>query len=178
MSLNLKLLTIGRLDHQKGYDIALEACRILKERGIKFTWYVLGKGSLYDEIMQTIKAYHLEEEFVLLGITANPYPIIEQCDIYVQTSKFEGYGLAIAEARMLNKPVVTTCFDAVYNQMIQEKNGLVTDMNGASIADGIERLIQHPNLKSEIIEYLKKEKKGNVQEIKRFYDLIEDKDGV
>lgn len=175
---HLKLLTIGRLDHQKGYDIALEACRILKERGIKFTWYVLGKGSLYDEIMQTIKAYHLEEEFVLLGITANPYPIIEQCDIYVQTSKFEGYGLAIAEARMLNKPVVTTCFDAVYNQMIQEKNGLVTDMNGASIADGIERLIQHPNLKSEIIEYLKKEKKGNVQEIKRFYDLIEEKDGV
>ena len=88
-----------------------------------------------------------------------------------QTSKFEGYGLAIAEARMLNKPVVTTCFDAVYNQMIQEKNGLVTDMNGASIADGIERLIQHPNLKSEIIEYLKKEKKGNVEEIKRFYDF-------
>ena len=80
-------MTIGRLDHQKGYDIGLEACRMLKERGIKFTWYVLGKGSLYDEIMQTIKAYHLEEEFVLLGITANPYPIIEQCDIYVSNVK-------------------------------------------------------------------------------------------
>ena len=78
----LKLLTIGRLNHQKGYDIALEACRILKERGIRFKWYVLGKGSLYEEIKQTIKEYNIEDEFILLGITANPYPIIDQCDIF------------------------------------------------------------------------------------------------
>ena len=169
----LKLLTIGRLDHQKGYDIALEACRLLKERGIKFTWYVLGKGGLYDEIMQTIQQYGLEKEFILLGITANPYPMIKQCDIYVQTSKFEGYGLAIAEARMLNKPVVTTRFDAVFNQMIHEKNGLVTDMNGRGVADGIERLLREPDLQHAIIHYLEQEKKGNVEEITHFYHLIE-----
>lgn len=174
----IKLLTIGRLNHQKGYDIALEACRLLKEKGFLFKWYVLGKGSLYEEIKQTIQDYGIENEFILLGITANPYPIIEQCDIYVQTSKFEGYGLAIAEARILNKPVVTTCFDAVYSQMIQEKNGLVMDMNGASIAEGIERLIREPQLRLEIIEYLNQEKKGNVEEIQRFYDLLEEEDEI
>lgn len=174
----IKLLTIGRLNHQKGYDIALEACRLLKEKGFLFKWYVLGKGSLYEEIKQTIQDYGIENEFILLGITANPYPIIEQCDIYVQTSKFEGYGLAIAEARMLNKPVVTTCFDAVYSQMIQGKNGLVMDMNGASIAEGIERLIREPQLRLEIIEYLNQEKKGNVEEIQRFYDLLEEEDEI
>ena len=172
----IKLLTIGRLDHQKGYDIALEACRLLKEKGLRFKWYVLGKGSLYEEIKQTIQDYGIENEFILLGITANPYPVIDQCDIYVQTSKFEGYGLAIAEARMLNKPVVTTCFDAVYSQMVQGKNGLVMEMNGASIAEGIERLIRDSKLKSEIIDYLKKEKKGNIEEIQRFYDLLEERD--
>ena len=168
----IKLLTIGRLDHSKGYDIALEACRILKEKGIQFKWYALGKGNLYEEIKQTIQDYGIENEFILLGITANPYSIIEQCDIYVQTSKFEGYGLAIAEARMLNKPVVTTCFDAVYSQMIQGKNGLVMEMSGASIAEGIERLIREPQLKLAIIDYLKQEKKGNTEELEKFYKLI------
>ncbi len=170
---HLKLLTIGRLDHQKGYDIALEAARLLKERGILFTWYVLGKGGLYDEIKQTIQKYGLEKEFILLGITANPYPMIKQCDIYVQTSKFEGYGLAIAEARMLNKPVVTTKFDAVFNQMVHEKNGLVTPMDGVGVADGIERLLKEPDLYHAIVDYLNQEKKGNVEEIAYFYQLIE-----
>lgn len=170
---HLKLLTIGRLDHQKGYDIALEAARLLKERGILFTWYVLGKGGLYDEIKQTIQKYGLEKEFILLGITANPYPMIKQCDIYVQTSKFEGYGLAIAEARMLNKPVVTTKFDAVFNQMVHEKNGLVTTMDGVGVADGIERLLKEPDLYHAIVDYLNQEKKGNVEEIAYFYQLIE-----
>ncbi len=170
---HLKLLTIGRLDHQKGYDIALEAARLLKERGILFTWYVLGKGGLYDEIKQTIQKYGLEKEFILLGITANPYPMIKQCDIYVQTSKFEGYGLAIAEARMLNKPVVTTKFDAVFNQMVHEKNGLVTTMDGVGVADSIERLLKEPDLYHAIVDYLNQEKKGNVEEIAYFYQLIE-----
>lgn len=170
---HLKLLTIGRLDHQKGYDIALEAARLLKERGILFTWYVLGKGGLYDEIKQMIQKYGLEKEFILLGITANPYPMIKQCDIYVQTSKFEGYGLAIAEARMLNKPVVTTKFDAVFNQMVHEKNGLVTPMDGVGVADGIERLLKEPDLYHAIVDYLNQEKKGNVEEIAYFYQLIE-----
>lgn len=170
---HLKLLTIGRLDHQKGYDIALEAARLLKERGILFTWYVLGKGGLYDEIKQTIQKYGLEKEFILLGITANPYPMIKQCDIYVQTSKFEGYGLAIAEARMLNKPVVTTKFDAVFNQMVHERNGLVTPMDGVGVADGIERLLKEPDLYHAIVDYLNQEKKGNVEEIAYFYQLIE-----
>ena len=170
---HLKLLTIGRLDHQKGYDIALEAARLLKERGILFTWYVLGKGGLYDEIKQTIQKYGLAKEFILLGITANPYPMIKQCDIYVQTSKFEGYGLAIAEARMLNKPVVTTKFDAVFNQMVHEKNGLVTTMDGVGVADGIERLLKEPDLYHAIVDYLNQEKKGNVEEIAYFYQLIE-----
>ena len=79
---------------------------------------------------------------------------------------------------MLNKPVVTTCFDAVYSQMVQGKNGLVMEMNSASIAEGVERLIREPQLKLAIIDYLKQEKKGNVEEIKRFYDLLKEEDEI
>lgn len=168
----IKLLTIGRLASQKGYDIALEACKKLKDKGTNFKWYVLGKGPQEDEIKEYITKNNLTEHFILLGIKENPYPYIKKSDIYVQTSKFEGFGLAIAEARMLNVPVVTTRFDAVYNQMIDEKNGLVVDMNEEAVVNGIMRLIQEPNLKDKIVQYLKTEKKGNVEELEKFYQLI------
>src|SRR5690625_2678625 len=150
----LRILTVGRLANQKGYDIALDACKRLKEKGIHFRWYVLGKGPLQKEIEDFINKHHLAEHFILLGVEANPYPYFKDADIYVQTSKFEGFGLAIAEARMLNIPVVTTRFDAVYSQMVDEKNGLVVDMDSEAVVNGILRLINDQLLKADIVKYL------------------------
>ncbi len=172
-----KILTVGRLAPQKGYDIALEACKILKERNVDFCWYVLGRGSQEQEIREYIKRHSLENHFILLGTRANPYPYYLNSDIYVQTSKFEGFGLAIAEARMLNIPVVTTRFDAVYAQMVENENGLVVDMTPEAVADGIERLISDKALYNHIREYQSQEKKGNTEEIEKFYELIEGKNG-
>lgn len=168
----LRLLTVGRLENQKGYDIALEACKILKDKGINFRWYSLGIGPLKSKIEDYIRKNNLEEYFILLGVRSNQYSYIKDCDIYVQTSKFEGLGLAIVEARILNKPVVTTRFDAVYNQMIDRKNGLVVDMDAQGVANGILELINNKELKNEIVEYLQKEKKGNIEELDKIYKLI------
>jgi len=169
----VRLLTVGRLVPPKGYEIAVEACKRLREKGINFRWYVLGEGNLRGEIEQNLKQNDLKEDFILLGVKSNPYPYIKDCDIYVQTSKFEGFGLAIAEARILNKPIVTTNFDVVYNQMIDDENGLVVDMNASAVCDGIIKILSDHGLRNRIIEYLKTEKKGNLEEIERFYDLVE-----
>lgn len=169
----IRILTIGRLAMQKGYDIALDTCKKLKESGFDFRWYALGIGPLKEEIEKYIKENNLENHFKLLGVKSNPYPYIKDCDIYVQTSKFEGFGLAIAEARMLNKPVVTTRFDAVFNQMIHEKNGLVVDMNSQGVYEGIVELINNDNLRRNIVEYLRQEKKGNLEEFEKFHKLLE-----
>jgi glycosyltransferase involved in cell wall biosynthesis len=166
------LLTVGRLCMSKGYDIALEAAKILKERNISYCWYVIGKGELESKIRRKIMEYHLEDMFILLGTRANPYPFFKKSDIYVQTSKFEGYGITIAEARMLNKPIVATAFDAVYTQIVNEKNGLVVDMTAEAVADGIQRMIEDNDLRNYIISNLKQEKKGNTEEINKFYELI------
>lgn len=168
----LRILTIGRLANQKGYDIALNACMKLKERGIKFKWYALGKGPLQEEIEKSIKEKSLSEHFMLLGVKPNPYPYIKNADIYVQTSMFEGFGLAIAEARMLNVPVVTTRFDAVYSQMIDGKNGIVVDMNADAVYNGILLLINDNELRENIRKYLQSEKKGNIEEIEKVIQLI------
>ena len=168
------LLTVARLNKpQKGYDIALEACRILKERSRQFRWYAIGRGPFREEMEKYITQYQLEDFFVFLGTTPNPYPYIKECTLYVQTSRHEGFGLSIAEARILNRPVVTTEFDAVWNQMVQGENGLVVPQAPVAVADAIERLLDNKDLYNHIVDYQQHEKKGNAEEIRKFYRLIE-----
>lgn len=170
------LLTVARLNKpQKGYDICLEACRTLKDRNIKFKWYAIGCGDYLAEMELFIAKHHIEDYFVFLGTTPNPYPYIKNCTLYVQTSRHEGFGLSIAEARILNRPVVTTEFDAVWNQMVQGENGLVVSQDPVAVADAIEKLLYDKNLYNKIISYQKKEKKGNTEEIDIFYKLVDEK---
>ena len=169
------LMTAGRLDKpQKGYDLALKTTKILKDRGVKFCWYAIGEGPYCSEMERYIIENNLQDCFILLGATANPYAYMRQCDIYVQTSRHEGFGLTIAEARILNKPVVCTNFEGCTMQMVNEKNGLITSFNPEDIADAIERLLNDKTLYSNIQEYLRNEKKGNIEEIGKFYELIEE----
>lgn len=168
---NLTLVTVGRLVPQKGYDIAAKAAWLLKKRNVKFHWYVVGGGDSAP-IEKDIAQYGISDCFTLLGAKANPYPYMKAADIYVQTSKFEGYCLTLAEARMLNVPCVTTNFDVVYAQMINGENGLVVEMNAEAIADGIIRLTTDQELYQHIKGYQIQEKKGNVEEIEKFYALV------
>lgn len=168
------IVTMARLKReQKGYDISLETCRLLRERGINFRWYALGEGPYRGEMEHYIKEHHLEDYFILLGALSNPYPVLRQCMLYVQTSRYEGFGLSIAEARILNKPVVTTEFEAVYAQMVPGENGLVVSQDPVAVADAIERLLNNATLYQHIVDYQKQEKKSNTEEIEKFYQLVE-----
>lgn len=169
-----RILTVARLNkNDKGYDITLEACRRLKQRGLLFRWYAIGRGEYETEILRFIQMHHLEETFILLGTTPNPYKFMLDADIYVQTSRHEGFGLSIAEARILNIPVVTTEFDAVYSQMHPNKNGIVVPQDPIAVADAIQLLISNKSLYDSIVAYQKQEKKGNLDIIEKFYRLID-----
>ena len=169
-----KILTVARLDNgHKGYDIALDVAKILKERGVDFVWYAVGEGGFRSEMETFIKENNLTDKFVLLGAKDNPYPYFRACDLYVQTSRHEGFGLSIAEARILNKPVVTTEFEAVWNQMVQGKNGVVVPIDATAVADAIQDLIENPEKMNAISDYQRTEKKGNIEELQKFYLLIE-----
>ncbi len=170
----VKILTVARLNNKhKGYDIALNVAKILNERGVDFIWYAVGEGGFRSEMETFVKENNLTDKFVLLGAKGNPYPYFRECDLYVQTSRHEGFGLSIAEAKILNKPVVTTEFDAVWNQMVQGKNGIVVPIDATAVADAIQDLIEHPEKMKEISDYQRTEKKGNIEELEKFYQLIE-----
>lgn len=153
----LILTTVGRIVPQKGYDLAVDAAEILKNRGINFTWYFVGCGSEEFKIKQLIVERNLTQYINMVGLKDNPYPYMEACDIYVQPSKYEGFGLTIAEAKILKKPIVSTNFSVVKDQLINEKNGIIVEMNGESIANGIDLLYNDKNLRARIISNIDKE---------------------
>lgn len=168
------ILTVARLNKtQKGYDITLEACKILKEQNKEFHWYAIGEGSYKKEMEEYISENDLSAYFTFLGTTANPYPYFKHADLYVQTSRHEGYGLSIAEARLLNTPVVTTNYDTVLMQMKHEKNGLITDMDARAVANGILRFMEDKMLYSNVVSFLENEPKENLELLLQFYNLVD-----
>lgn len=169
----IKLVTVGRMCMNKGYDLAVQSGRILKDKGLNFRWYIVGDGSIRSELEELITKLDVGDRMILLGQKPNPYPYMKAADVYVQTSKFEGFCLTLKEARILNKPCVTTEFECVYDQMIQEKNGLVVAIDPQAIADGIERMINDKELRNSIVEYVKTEKKGNIEELGKIYQLLD-----
>ncbi len=168
-----KILTVGRLSAMKGYDLAIDAAKRLVERDVDFTWYVIGEGELREKLERQIADNNLQGRFVLLGSRSNPYPYFKACDLYVQPSKYEGFGITLAEAKMFHKPIVTTNFEAVSAQFTNRKNGLIVDISAQGIADGIMLMLTDAKLRDSCVCNLKAEKVGNAEEIEKFYKLIE-----
>ncbi|WP_282035631.1 glycosyltransferase [Saccharicrinis aurantiacus] len=147
----LRILTIGRMVEQKGYDIAINTALLLKNAGYSFRWYAIGDGPKMKEMQKLVSDLDLENEFVLLGLKPNPYSFIRESDLYVQTSKSEGFGLTVSEAKILHKPIVSTNFSSVFNQISDGKNGLIVEMNSKAVFEGIKNLIENFELRSYLI---------------------------
>ncbi|EOP47828.1 glycosyltransferase [Bacillus cereus] len=169
----VKLVSVGRLSHEKGFDLAIEACKNLVGDGYEIKWYIIGEGEGRGKLEKMIEENHLQDHFLLLGLKENPYPYIREADIYVQPSRFEGKSIAIDEAKILHKPIVVTNFSTAKDQIKNEENGLIIDMDAHSLSEGIKKLIHNEELRNKLIKNLSDEELGTESEIKKLYTLFE-----
>lgn len=154
----IKLLTVGRLEEQKGYDIALDVCERLKKNNIKFEWFILGNGTQRYLIEEEIKKRKISGYFHLLGAKMNPYPYFKNCDIYVQTSRHEGYVTTVTEAKIFNCPIVTTNVSGAKEQLIDGVNGEIADITVDSVYERLFKLIQSEDIRIRYASELEKNK--------------------
>lgn len=147
---SFKLLTVGRFDKQKGIDIAIEACKLLRNvYNLKLKWYVIGWGDEEKKYRQMINAYNLEDMFVILGRKDNPYPYIKCCDVYLQPSRHEAWGLVITEAKVLCRPIICTNFAGADEQIVDGVNGrIVHSFDACDIAEQINDLYHDERLRN------------------------------
>lgn len=170
----LKLVTVGRLEYQKGYDIAIKAARRMTDQDISFCWYIIGEGTERKALEKMIKKEGLKDKVILLGRKENPYPYIKNCDIYVQPSRHEGYGIAILEARVLYKPIIATNLSCVREQIQDGKNGYLVEADGKAFADKIIWLSRSKEAQNKVMEMLKREKIDFSGEMEKLKQLLED----
>ena len=170
----MNIIMVGRPSDVKGYDFAIKACQKLKEDNKKVRFYSIGTSNDVKKFENMVKNLKLENEFIFIGETNNPYQYIKQADIYIQPSRFEGKSVAIDEAKILAKPIILTNFTTAPDHIVNEVNGLIVNMNSDGLYNGIKRLITDNNIMKKFSDNLKVENLGNEDEVYKLYKLIEE----
>lgn len=134
----INIVTVGRISPAKAQDIAIKAAAILRDRGVKFKWHMVGDGPKMQEYKKLAEEYNLGDSVVFEGATPNPYPYMKGCDVYVQPSRHEGFCIAIGEAKLFGVPIVATDFIGAHEQLDGVSNArVIPSPDPALMADAV-----------------------------------------
>ena len=102
------IITVGRLEYQKGHWHLIKAFSQLKTNHNNLQLVIIGEGKMKEELINLAKIFKLEDSIHLIGFQRNPYKFIKRADIFAFTSIYEGFGIVIAEALACKTPVVSS----------------------------------------------------------------------
>lgn len=168
----ISLLTVGRLTHQKGYDCAIKAIRLLLDRGYPVYWYIIGEGPEYKTLLQQTKTLKVSDHFIFMGAKSNPYPYYKAADIYVHATRFEGKSIAIQEAQILGCPVIASDCSGNREQICHQKDGLLCPFTPEGIADSIEALITDPQAAVTYAQNAACKQINHTEELQYIFELL------
>lgn len=138
----VNICSVAKLMESKGYDRLIKVHKKLLDEGIKHRIYILGIGEKKDELQAYIADNHLEDSFILLGFRDNPYKYVAACDMYVCSSRREGFSTAVTESLIVGTPVVSTlCSGARELLGDNDEYGLVVENSEAGIYEGMKKMI-------------------------------------
>jgi len=169
----INIITVGRIEWQKGYDVAIETAKILKDKNFSFKWYFVGSGSLENELKRKVTYYELDNNIEFLGVLNNPFPYIKMADLYVLTSRHEGYCLATLEAKILGKIIIATDIPSNREQIKNNQNGILCKLDSQLFAKKIIEISNNDELKNIISDNLKNENFDFTFQLEKIYKLME-----
>ena len=142
-----RIVTAGHFYQTKGYDLAVEVAKLILPKHKDWKWYFYGDGVELDNIRKVIKEYKLEDQVVLAGRTQNISEIYEDTAIYVMTSRLEGFGLVLLEAKCHNVPVIAFDCPSGPAEIIEDNISgyLVSPFNIHEMAEKIDNLVTSPS---------------------------------
>ena len=133
-------ITACRLTEQKALDRFIRVHKRLEGEGLRSQVFVLGEGELKEKLQNEIDECKVNDSFILLGAKTNPYPYIKQADYFCLFSYYEGYGMAIEEAKILNRRILIT--DTAAKECIEDYNkAQVFENSEDGIYEGLKQVI-------------------------------------
>jgi len=131
-------VTVSRLYVEKHIEnVVLAAAEMVKRKFLRFKWYIIGDGMLYNQIQDKITKYQLENSVFLLGKKENPYPYIKYADLLIHTSYVEAQCTTVLEGMALGTPCIMT---KTKNQQDFTKDGvncIMVEQDIQSLVNGI-----------------------------------------
>lgn len=129
------IITVGRLENQKGFDRLINAIGRINSDKLNIHLNILGEGSKYNELKDLIHLNKLENTVSLLGFKKNPFPWVLSSDIFICTSRAEGYSLVIAEAMVLGIPIISVNCSGPNELLDFGKYGFLIENSDSAIKD-------------------------------------------
>ena len=149
---NKTVITAGRLEYQKGYDLLIETWKLVNQKHPEWKLKIFGDGSMKEMLKEKIHSYQLEHSISIIPPVNNIYDEYMNSAIYVSSSRFEGFGLSMAEAMSCEIPCVAfDCPHGPRNIIKQNEDGiLIENLDTTALADNLNYLIEHENIRLEL----------------------------
>lgn len=141
-----KVCSVGRLVEAKGYDRLLKIHKRLIDEGLKHDLMIVGDGPDKEKLINYINDNNLNNSIYLLGSKSNPYKYIKNSDLFVCSSRWEGFSTVISEAVILEKPVLTTRVSGTEELFLNSEYGLITENNEESLYKGLKDILTNKKL--------------------------------
>lgn len=125
------LCSMGRICHQKGFDLLMDILAQVRPKRPDMHFYLMGDGPDRSKLEAQIERLSLGDMVTLLGNQVNPFPILDQMDGFVLTSRYEGQGMVIREAQALGLELFISENLEKYNPGISGRSDMVAALCGA-----------------------------------------------
>ncbi|UNK57281.1 CDP-glycerol glycerophosphotransferase family protein [Pseudoxanthomonas daejeonensis] len=140
---HMLLGTVGRLSPEKGHRRLLDAFARVRRAHPAARLVIVGEGPERPVLQQRIAELGLEEDVLLTGALANPYPLMRELDLFVLSSHYEGQGIVLLEALTLGRPVLSTDIPGPQSVLADGAGQLVADSTDG-LAEGMCAWLDRP----------------------------------
>jgi len=140
-------IAVGRLDYEKDHKTLLDALKKIKET-LNCHLIIMGEGPLEGKLKEYSKTLRVSDSVSWLGWQSNPFATMAKADLFILTSKYEGFGNVLIEAMVCGLPIISTDCPSGPREIL--KNGsygiLVPVGDSEAIAQAVISILQNKGL--------------------------------
>ena len=140
------IVSVGRVAPQKRFPYIPKIASELKQRGLKFKWYIIGDGNMqgeWEKLQSAMDEYDVRDVVVCMGSRLNPYPYIASADLSVTPSSYEACPRVVIEAKILKIPCICADFSSAKEFVTNDYDGYVDKIE--CIVEPISKMISDKN---------------------------------
>lgn len=144
-------LTVANLREEKGYDVLIDAARLVSAEGVPVRFVSVGEGPLADQLRAQSEANGVEDKMIFLGRRTDALELMAGADLFVLPSHQEGLPVALMEAMSVGLPLVATTVGGVPDVVTDEVEGLLVAPGRPDLlARAVSRLVGDESLRSRL----------------------------